>query len=318
MLTRKKILAFGETLWDLFPTGAVLGGAPFNFVYRVSSLGDEGRIASRIGKDELGLRVLDALDDMAMDALLVQIDPEYPTGTVGITLDEARNPVFTIHRDVAYDRIVPTEELLAAAADVDCICFGTLVQRGQVSRQTLATVLHRIGPDRETIRLLDINLRRGCYSERSVRWSLERANILKLNDSEAREIAGMLDIREPALPDICRRLIDRWSLSACLLTLGERGAFAASRDGQAIYDPGYRVDVVDTCGSGDAFAAGFIHLHLQGEPLDACCRMGNALGTLVATTEGATEGIFQRDVKELFESPPERIEDPEFRAFRRD
>ncbi len=50
---QKLIVAYGEILWDLMPTGSVLGGAPFNFVYRVNSLGHRGLMVSRLGNDEL-------------------------------------------------------------------------------------------------------------------------------------------------------------------------------------------------------------------------------------------------------------------------
>jgi fructokinase len=47
------IVAFGEILWDLLPSGAVLGGAAFNFVCRIDSLGHRGVMVSRLGLDDL-------------------------------------------------------------------------------------------------------------------------------------------------------------------------------------------------------------------------------------------------------------------------
>ncbi len=51
---KKTIVAFGELLWDILPSCTVLGGAPFNFAYRVNTLGDIGLMVSRLGRDELG------------------------------------------------------------------------------------------------------------------------------------------------------------------------------------------------------------------------------------------------------------------------
>ena len=47
-------VGLGEVLWDILPSGKVLGGAPANFAYMTNVLGDKGIVASRIGNDELG------------------------------------------------------------------------------------------------------------------------------------------------------------------------------------------------------------------------------------------------------------------------
>lgn len=45
---RYKIVGLGEILWDMLPTGKQLGGAPSNFAYISTLLGNEGIVASRI------------------------------------------------------------------------------------------------------------------------------------------------------------------------------------------------------------------------------------------------------------------------------
>lgn len=42
-----RILAVGEILWDLLPSGKQLGGAPANFAYHAHALGAAARIVSR-------------------------------------------------------------------------------------------------------------------------------------------------------------------------------------------------------------------------------------------------------------------------------
>ncbi|MHC4248511.1 MAG: carbohydrate kinase family protein [Planctomycetota bacterium] len=307
----KTILAFGETLWDVFPAGAKLGGAPLNFVYRADSLGDHGVIATRIGTDELGDRALAEIEQLGLDTSHVQRDAARPTGTVPVTVDEAGNPDFTILPDVAYDYIEATEAMLAAAAGADCVCFGTLVQRAPVSRESLGKVL---GAAKGAIKLLDINLRRDCYTDETVAASLERADVLKLNDDEARELAGMFGMGEPSIAEFAPRACERWSLSHCVVTLGERGALGASRGGEAAYAPGYRVEVADTCGSGDAFTAGFIHRLLEGRPLTECCELGCALGAMVASQDGGTAAVSPEEVEAFTASGAERIGDDALKA----
>ena len=126
---QKTVLSFGETLWDLFPSGPALGGAPFNFAYRVNSLGDRGLVVTRLGRDDYGRKALAQMTALGMDATHVQQDDHRLTGTVQVSLDEKRNPEFLILPEVAYDFIEVTCEALELAAAADCFCFGTLVQR---------------------------------------------------------------------------------------------------------------------------------------------------------------------------------------------
>ena len=102
---KKTILAFGEVLWDILPSCTVLGGAPFNFTYRVNSLGDTGLMASRLGRDDLGRKAFDKIALLGLDTTLLQWDDEVPTGTVQVSFDAAGNPDYVIVRNVAYDRI---------------------------------------------------------------------------------------------------------------------------------------------------------------------------------------------------------------------
>ena len=288
----KTILTFGETLWDLLPDGRELGGAPFNFAYRVNGLGDQGLMVSRLGCDDLGDHAWSRITDMGMDTACLQRDPDHPTGTVPVTLDQRGNPTFTIIPNVAYDYIERTDALLAAAAKADCICYGTLAQRRPVSRATVEALLDA-APN--AVKLLDINFRPDCYTDDTITTSLQRADILKCNHAELTELAELFSLPRD-VPAFCHAMIDRWALTHCVVTLGERGAFAASPTAQAAYVPGLAVDVVDTCGSGDAFTAGFIHRHLRRAALADSLRMGNAVGALVATQRGGTAPITPDDV----------------------
>ncbi len=338
---QKTVLAYGETLWDLLPTGAVLGGAPFNFAYRVNSLGDRGVIVSRLGRDELGEKAWNQAVALGMDTRHIQWDERDPTGTVQVSLDDSGEPRFHIVPGVAYDHIELTDELLRLGAASDCLCFGTLIQRTATARRTLEELLRasrrglnqaspvsgvrsscRRDPSARTPRwasrewrchLLDINLRKDCYSRETIVLSLREADVLKLNDEEARQLAEMFEMPTSDVVDLCARMMERWSLSHCVVTFGQRGAFAAARGGDVVYLPGYRVDVVDSCGSGDAFTAGFIHRLLRGASLAECCELGNVLGAIVASQKGATAPIGPADVEQFLAGDHQRIFEPSLR-----
>ena len=309
---QKTVLSFGETLWDLLPSGPALGGAPFNLAYRVNSLGDRGLVVTRLGRDDYGRKALDQMTALGMDATHVQQDDQRLTGTVEVSLDEKCNPEFLIAPEMAYDFIEVTCEALELAAAADCFCFGTLAQRAPGSRLTLHGLLD---VSSKCLKFLDINLRKECYSLQTISESLKRANILKMNLQEAHYLAELFEISLTALPDFCAEMMEEWSLSCCLVTLGEHGAFAASVNDDKVYVPGLEINVVDTCGSGDAFSAGFIHEYLRRRPLANCCRFGNLLGAVAATRRGGTAPISPAELDCFAATRHRLIREPKLQEF---
>jgi len=287
------VASYGEALWDLLPAGPVLGGAPLNFAYRVNSLGNRGVIISRLGEDELGRKALEKITALGMEKTFIQWDGKHPTGSVEIRFDDAKNPDYTIIEDVAYDYIEVLDGLVDFMRASDCLCFGTLAQRNETSRKTLWRLLDAFSG---SFTLLDINFRRNCYSKETITFSLDRTNVLKLNEEELMELAEIYGSQGRSLPGITESLVKKANLRYCVVTLGPQGAFAVSRDGETIYSPAFDVDMVDPCGAGDGFSAGFIHALLNKKPLTEACRFGNALGALVAQQQGATQPITYGEV----------------------
>jgi fructokinase len=292
----KTVLSFGETLWDLLPAGAQLGGAPCNLAYRVNSLGERGLIVTRLGRDDLGRKAAERLRELGMDLRLVQWDERRPTGTVPVSVDAKGVPTFTIVEDVAYDSIEATPELLEEASLADCICFGTLVQRKAGSRETLRRVLEAAP---RALKVLDLNLRKNCYTPETVERSLEAADILKLNEDEVRELARMFGLHPTSLDQAASDCRIRWDLDVIVVTRGAQGALAMT-SGEDVECEGPKVEVVDTIGCGDAFTAAFVTGWLRGEDLGDCLLVANALGARVARTAGATAPIPTDEIKRFW------------------
>lgn len=306
------VVAFGEALWDLLPTGPVLGGAPLNFAYRVKALGHPSIIVSRLGNDDLGQKAREQIVALGMNDSCLQLDKTYPTGTVEIYFDKNKNPAYTIIENVAYDYIKNSGNLANIVERADCFCFGTLAQRNTNSRQTLKRLLLKFSGK---FVLLDINLRKNCYSVETIESSLDRANILKLNDEELSVLKELFGLEGDSTPDQAESLLKNTGLKYCVVTLGQRGAFALSIEGEKIYSPGYKVKLVDPCGSGDGFTAGFIHSLLEGKPLKEACRLGNALGAMVAQQKGATQPISFEEVTAFMDANHPEIMDNNFTDF---
>lgn len=286
----KTVVSFGETLWDLLPSGPALGGAPCNLALRVKEVGGRALLVTRLGRDALGDQAAERLSARGLDLRLVQRDDGRPTGTVPVTVDAKGVPDFTIVPDVAYDYIEPSEEALAAAATADAVAFGTLAQRSAVSRAALERLLSRAN---RALKFLDLNLRRGCWTPETVEASLRRADVVKLNEDEARTLAERFGL--PAGPGraLLGAVQGRWRLDGVVVTLGNRGAVGV-KGSEWAYAPARETAIVDTCGSGDAFSAAFLHAWLEGRPLSEALQRGNALGALVAGQPGGAGPLPER------------------------
>lgn len=285
---KKTVFSFGEVLWDILPSETILGGAPFNFAYRINSLGDTGLMISRLGDDELGKEAFEKVKTLGLKTDFLQFDKQLPTGSVQVAFDEENNPDYYIVPNVAYDQIELNEALAEAVTTADCLCFGTLAQRAEKSRKTIEQLLEK---SVESMKFLDINLRKNCYNLQTVRFSLQKADVLKLNEDELYQLGRMLDMPDASIPQLCGQLLSEWSLKYCLVTLAENGAFVASKDGEIVYEPGYKVALADSLGAGDAFSAGFIHKILRRPSIEQACEYGNILAALVATSKGATQPV---------------------------
>ncbi|MDP2337945.1 MAG: carbohydrate kinase [Bacteroidota bacterium] len=298
-----KIAAFGELLWDLLPTGKVLGGAPANFIYRINSFGDQGTLLSKVGNDKAGREAREALRNLGVSDENIQTDYEFPTGTVKVKIDINGNADFDIITEVAYDHIEINTEMIDAFSQADCVCFGTLVQRYGISKNTLRELIHE-APD--VVKFLDINLRKKCYTAATVEESLRMTNILKTNDEELMVTKELFGLKNESLKDLAMEVIEYFNIDIILCTLGSNGAFCLTKEDVFYYDPGYQISLGDTVGSGDAFSAGFVHYYMNGYPIDEALCFGNAAGAMIATTTGATAPVSKQEILNFMIIPNNR------------
>jgi len=278
------IIGIGEILWDLLPSGKQLGGAPANYAFHARGLGARSRVISRVGRDPLGAEILQRLGALGLPTDVIQVDPSAPTGTVSVELLAGGQPRFTIHEDVAWDRLALEATALVAVAEADAVCFGTLAQRREPARGTIQALLAAVRPG--ALRILDLNLRQHYFSRDIIETSLRLANIVKCNDSELPVLAEMLALRGSARGQI-EQLARTHGLRLVCLTRGAQGSLLYA-GGQWAEDPGEPVVVKDTVGAGDAFTAALAAGMLAGQPLDTINRRANQVARYVCSCEGAT------------------------------
>ena len=281
---RHTVVGLGELLWDLFPQGKQLGGAPANFAYMTALLGDRGIVASRVGTDRLGQEAVWQLASSGLDISSVQQDTQHATGTVRVEVDSKGQPEYRIVEDVAWDHLAWTEEWNSLAESADAVCFGSLAQRAERSCATIREFLRAVRP--EALRIFDVNLRQSFFSAKVLQESAAQADILKLNHEEAPKVLQCMGQRFESDLAAGRWLAKQFGIRIVCVTRGAKGSLLVTLTEQDEH-AGFSVRVADTVGAGDAFTAALVHHALRGNSLRAMHEAANRLGAWVASQEGA-------------------------------
>ena len=275
-----EILCVGEMLWDALPAGLFLGGAPFTVACHLRATGLPVTMVSRVGRDHLGEEAVRRAERFGVGSDLIQVDPELPTGFVRVTGDEMADPSYEIVAPVAWDQITSDEQLLRRASAARAIVFGSLAQRRRTTRATIQRLC-----ESAALKVFDVNLRPPHDDREIVRRSLECANVVKMNETEMRRLAGWFALGDGAR-DVAVALADRFRCSTVCITRGRDGA-ALWRDGRWSEHPGFEVEVRDTVGAGDAFLAVLLAGLLSDAPDAPLLRHANLIGAYVVTQPGA-------------------------------
>lgn len=282
-----RIVSIGEVLWDVIGASEYLGGAPLNFAAHARKLGHEVYLVSGVGEDERGRRALEAIQRLGIAPDFVQIVGGRPTGTAEVELDPGGKPMFRIVRPAAYDFVRLSPELRQRIAQLqpDWIYFGTLFHN---SEQALASTLGLLDELPAARKIYDVNLREANWSLATVERLALRADVIKLSDSEAEFLDASLGAEGEgaSILHFSERWCDQYRCKTVCVTLGERGC-AIFHDRVFTEAPARKINVVDTVGAGDAFAAAFVHGMAEGWTMPRCAAFANAVAALVASRPGA-------------------------------
>jgi fructokinase len=284
-MTKRTVVGLGEVLWDLFPSGKKLGGAPANFAYISKLLGDDGIVASRVGQDDLGHEATDRVRALGLGTREVQLDSQHPTGTVRISLDGAGQAKFEIAEPAAWDYLEWTPGWNQLAKNCDAVCFGSLAQRSPRSRNTIQSFVR--AARQSALCIFDVNLRQSFYCQETLRDSMELAHIVKLNHEELPVVTKLLGFKGSGEEPSAGWLQNSFDLRLVCVTRGSQGSLMKSAS-ETHEHPGFQVKIADTVGAGDAFTAAMTHHFLRGASLAAMSEAANRVGAWVASQVGGT------------------------------
>ena len=283
-MNEKIIVGMGEALWDILPEGKKIGGAPANFAYHVSQFGLPSCVVSAVGNDSLGKEIVDNLTSKGLNHHINEVP--YPTGTVQVEIDQAGIPQYDIKENVAWDNIPYTASLRELAQNTRAFCFGSLAQRNVVSRETIQSYLDAMPQTDDTLVVFDVNLRQGFYSKEILCTSMQRCNILKINDEELVTVSRMFGYPGIDLQDKCWILLGKYNLRMLILTCGINGSYVFT-PGHVSFQPTPSVEVADTVGAGDSFTAAFIASLLRGKSVAEAHKVAVETSAFVCTKNGA-------------------------------
>ena len=278
------VVGMGEALWDVLPEGRKIGGAPANFAYHVSQFGLPGIVVSAVGDDPLGDEILENFDSKGLTHKVDKVP--YPTGTVQVELDRDGIPMYDIKENVAWDNIPFSPELEEIAKNTRAVCFGSLAQRNVVSRNTISKFLDSMPKNDDSLIVFDVNLRQGFYTKEILCDSMERCNILKINDEELVAVSRLFGYPGIDLQDKCWILLGKYNLKMLSLTCGVNGSYVFT-PGKVSFQPTPKVEVADTVGAGDSFTAAFISSILKGESVEEAHSKAVRTSAFVCTQKGA-------------------------------
>ena len=281
---RTYVVGIGEAVWDILPEGRKIGGAPANFAYHVSQFGLDSLAVSAVGDDRLGNEIMENFLNKGLNILIEKV--AYPTGTVQVELDAEGIPCYDIKENVAWDNIPFTDKLKQLAGRTCAVCYGSLAQRNVVSRETIYAFLDTMPDGRGQYKILDINLRQGFYTKEVLCSSLERCNVLKINDEELVTVSRLFGYPGIDLQDKCWILLAKYKLKMLVLTCGMNGSYVFT-PGNVSFVETPRVKVADTVGAGDSFTASFIAAILAEKTVPEAHRLAVNVSAYVCTQNGA-------------------------------
>src|SRR5487761_27978 len=258
------IIVAGEALIDLLPVrgnprqfDATPGGASFNVAVALARLGRPTRFLGRIGADSFGRLLRQHLAEAGVDLSLAVLAPE--ATTLGVTtLDGSGKVEYSFYASGTADwQWTESEVRRELPASTRALYVGGLALRLPPGAVVLEGLMRRTWRQGQPLVFFDPNVRSGlgftAAAERvRVERQLELAHVVKASDDDIALLYPGRNYREIAAE------WQRKTSGIVIVTLGAEGAYALTAGGLEITVPGVPVEVVDTVGAGDAFAAALL------------------------------------------------------------
>jgi len=286
------VVCFGEILWDILPDTVAPGGAPMNVAYHLRKLGIRPALITRVGLDNYGKRLIQLMERQDISTDFFQMDFELDTGKVTMTPGEGDDVHYDIVKPVAWDNIQWDDQFAPLLQHSRYFIFGSLSARSEGNRDLLFRLL-----ELAKFRVLDINLRPPHYNRPVLEHLLTNTELLKLNLGELEMLTGWFSGYRSER-DRIKAIQDRFHIPTVVVTKGSQGSVMTT-EGEFYEHPGFRVDLADTVGSGDAFLAGLLFQLANNTSPGKAIEFASAMGALIATYSGPCPEYKVEEVQKL-------------------
>jgi sugar/nucleoside kinase (ribokinase family) len=264
-------------------THLTIGGCAANVAVDLVRLGRTAAVIGRVGEDAFGRFVIDSLSRAGVDVRHIGCVAGEATSTsmiINVRGDDRRF-IHSPGANACLDGDEISRELLEKTRVVYVGGYG-LTDRPSPEK---IAALFRAARELGVKTILDVVVPEGKNCWPFLEPVLPWTDVFLPNEDEARAITGH---REPAAQ---ARAFRDAGAETVVITCGHRGAVVASTTG-VFRAAAFPIEFVDGTGSGDAFAAGYIHGFLDGLAVTECVRVGSALGASCVRATGATTGVF--------------------------
>jgi len=275
----KKVLCFGEALWDNFPDYKEIGGAPLNVAFHLKKLGVNTQFITRVGEDKIGSQILEFLNKVNFDNSLIQEDNKYNTGEVNISLDKSKSANYIIKYPCAWDKIEMSDHYIKVVENSDFFVFGSLISRDKISRETLLKLI-----DHANFKIFDVNIRDPYYDFELISFLMQKSNMIKFNEEELERISKDLGVISNSIENKIIEISKMTSTELICLTLGEKGV--VFYDSKFHYQDAINTKVLNTVGAGDSFLAMLIEGIISNKKPELFLKRAAALSSFVCSKYG--------------------------------
>lgn len=235
-----------------------------------------------VGKDDMGVWVLEKLKSFNVDTAMMQLCDNIGTSSsIVTTRPDGQRPA--LHMKGATAAFDITDDMVDDVLNASIVHIGGTGLMDKIDGAK-SFELFKEAKKRGCITTLDV-FAATREDMKLVEGLLPNTHYFMPSIEEAQALSGKND-----LEDIAAYFLGI-GVECCVITLGEKGAYYHHKDGTVITSAPYDIDVVCTCGCGDAFNAGFaIALHKKMEPEQAL-RFAQACSALNASGLGSQAGV---------------------------
>ena len=309
-----KVIGIGEALIDFIPMekGVPLqevnrfermaGGAPANVCACVARLGHKSIVLTKLGEDAFGDFIENTLVKVGVDTSLVKRTKEANTALAFVSLKSDGNRDFSFYRNPSADMLLSEDEIdesIFEQGDILHFCSVDLVDAPV--RKAHDKAIH-ITRKKNGLISFDVNVRLPLWEDhhayrRVINQYLDHADIVKISDEELEFVTGKT-FEQGAIKELLRG-----NVKLLVYTEGPKGATVYTHQNKYAHK-GFKVDAIDTTGSGDAFIGAFLVTLVESKTKidfnDANqfkdhIVFANAVGAIVASRRGAITSMPSKD-----------------------